>query len=284
MVASTVYLVALSVAWLVLISLGLAVIFGMMGVINLAQGEFIMLGAYACAAVTSNGWPLWSGMLAAFIGVGLFGVLVERIVVRYLYGRLIDTLLATWGLSLFLVGLVTTVLGPGSRSVAADYGNLQLGGQTVGVYNLVLMGAAIAMVAATWAMWRWTSFGLIVRGTMQDPVVASCLGVDRGRVYALTFAYGAALGGLAGAVLVPVTGASPTMGAFFVTKSFIAVIAGGHLPILGTLSASGLFGAIDGLLSYRWSSVVGEIGVLLIAIALLRLLPQGITGRMQRGF
>jgi len=109
------------------------------------------------------------------------------------------------------------------------------------------------------------------------------LGVDLGVAYMATFGYGAALAGLAGAALVPVTGASPTMGLFFVAKAFITVIVGGHLPLVGTLAASGLFGAVDGVISYRWSSVLGEVGVLVAAVVLLRMLPSGITGRFRRG-
>lgn len=278
------YLVAFSFGLLVLVSLGLAVIFGLMRVINLAQGEFIMLGAYACALATNAGAPLWLGFAGAFLAVGLFGVLVERLLIRRLYGRILDTLLATWGLSLFLVGAVTTLLGPQAASVAAPPGSVALGGGTsVPAYNLVVIGLALAMLAATWALFRLTPFGLVARGTMQNPAMAEALGVDRGRVYMLTFGLGSALTGLAGAALVPITGVSPTMGVFFVAKAFITVIAGGHLPILGTLSAAGLFGTIDGLVGFHASSVAGEIAVLLAAILLLRLLPVGITGRLRRG-
>jgi branched-chain amino acid transport system permease protein len=215
--------------------------------------------------------------------VGAFGIVVERLIIRFLYGRIIDTLLATWGLSLFLVGGVTTVFGPQGRSLSTSFGNVSFGGLNLSAYNLLLIGVAASLAILTWALARFTRFGLIVRGTMQDPVVASALGVDRGLIYMATFGYGAALAGLAGAVLAPITGASPTMGLLFVAKAFITVIVGGHLPLLGTLAASGLFGTIDGVVSYRWSSVLGEVGVLVVAVILLRMLPSGITGRIRRG-
>jgi branched-chain amino acid transport system permease protein len=98
-----------------------------------------------------------------------------------------------------------------------------------------------------------------------------------------SFGYGAGLTGFAGAMLAPITGAAPTMGVFFVAKAFITVIVGGHLPLMGTLAASGLFGAIDGVVSYRWSSVLGEVSVLVVAVVLLRMLPSGITGRFRSG-
>ena len=277
------YLIGFSFSIFILISLGLAVIFGMMRVINLAQGEFLMLGAYVCTLATKHAVPLWAGVLLAGLAVGLFGILVERLMIRFLYGRIVDTLLATWGLSLFLVGGVTTLFGPQTESVSADLGNFAIGDITFSSYSLVIIAIAVALLALTYALWRFTRFGLIVRGTMQNPEMAGALGVDTKMVYMLTFGFGSALTGLAGAILAPINGASPTMGVFFVAKAFITVIAGGPLPLIGTLSASGLFAAIDGVVSYLWSSVVGEIAVLFVAILLLRALPLGITGRLRRG-
>ncbi|MFO1056149.1 MAG: branched-chain amino acid ABC transporter permease [Dongiaceae bacterium] len=282
-IANYAYLIGSSFSVLILISLGLAVIFGMMRVINLAQGEFLMLGAYVCTLATKHDLPLWAGVLLAGLAVGLFGILVERLMIRFLYGRIVDTLLATWGLSLFLVGGVTTIFGPQSESVAADLGSFSVGGLAFSRYNLVMMAVAVAMLAGTYALWRWTRFGLVVRGTMQNPAMADALGTDTRRVYMLTFGFGSALTGLAGAILVPSTGASPTMGVFYIAKAFITVIAAGPLPLIGTTSASALFAAIDGVVAYLWSSVTGEIAVLLVAILLLRALPLGITGRLRRG-
>lgn len=283
MITTTLYLIVYSVALLILVSLGLAVIFGMMKVINLAHGEFMMLGAYACVLCSNAGVPLWMAFAIATLAVGLFGILVERVMIRFLYGRIVDTLLATWGLSLFLVGLVTTVFGPQGRSVPVSFGNITFGQMNFSSYNFILIGIAVGMVIVTWCLARFTTFGLLVRGTMQDSTIASALGVNRELTYMVTFGYGAALAGLAGAALVPITGASPTMGLFFVAKAFINVIIGGHLPLIGTLAASTLFGTIDGFVSYIWSSVVGEVSVLIVAVVLLRLLPLGITGRMKSG-
>jgi branched-chain amino acid transport system permease protein len=280
---NSLYLVLFSIGLFVLISLGLAVIFGLMRVINLAQGEFIMLGAYVCALSSNRGLPLWLASLLAALAVGLFGILVERLIIRWLYGRIIDTLLATWGLSLFLVGGITTLFGPQAESVAAALGSISIGGVTISLYNLIVIAIALLMLALTWALFRLTTFGLLVRGTMQNATMASALGVPKERIYMLTFGLGSALTGLAGAVLVPITGVAPTMGVFFVAKAFITVIAGGPLPLLGTVSAASLFGAIDGAVSFLLSSVVGEISVLLVAILLLRMLPHGITGRLRRG-
>ncbi len=282
-IATGVYLVLFSVSSLVLISLGLAVVFGVMRVINLAHGEFIVLGAYACVFAVKAGLPLWAAFAVSALAVGAFGILVERLIIQHLYGRLVDTLLATWGLSLFIVGLITTLLGPQGRGIATDFGNITIGTLHLSTYNLILSAIALGMLALTWVLARYTRFGLLMRGTMQDAPIASTLGVNPGMVYMVTFGYGSAMAGLAGAVLVPLTGVSPTLGLAFVAKAFITVITGGPLPLIGTASASALFGTIDGVLSYVYSSVVGEVGLLFVAVIVLRLLPMGITGKLRSG-
>ena len=281
--ANYAYLIGFSFSIFVLISVGLAVIFGMMRVINLAQGEFLMLGAYVCVIATTAGLSVWLGIVLAALAVGAFGVLVERLIIRHLYGRIIDTLLATWGLSLFLIGGVTILFGPQSESVGVDLGKFSIGDFTYSVYSLAMMAIAVAMLVATYVLWRFTRFGLVVRGTMQNPRMAAAMGINTDRVYMLTFGFGSALTGLAGAVLVPITGASPQLGLTYIAKAFITVIAGGPLPLLGATAASGLFGFIDGIMDYRYGPVLAQITVLLVAILLLRLLPSGITGRLRRG-
>lgn len=278
------YQILFSISIFVLISLGLAVIFGMMKVINLAHGEFIMLGAYGCTVISAFGVPLWLAIPLAGLFVGAVGIVAERLLIRFLYGRVLDTLLATWGLSLLIVGLITTVFGAQTSSVPQHLGSMVLFGTfTIAAYSLVMIVIAAVLLAGTYLLWRYTKVGLVVRTTMQNPGMASAIGLNTGRVYMLTFGYGAMLAGLAGAVLVPLFGASPTMGVFYIAKAFITVISGGHMPLLGTLTASGLFGTIDGIVAYMTASVVGEISVLVVAIVLLRLLPQGITGRFRRG-
>jgi branched-chain amino acid transport system permease protein len=278
-----IYQIAFSIGLLVLISTGLAVIFGMMKVINLAQGEFIMLGAYFALLGDTIGLPFIFSVLLAMVGVGLFGVLVERLLVRFLYGRLMDTLLATWGLSLLMIGVVTTVLGPQAAGVSVETGRLAVGDvYSISVYNLYIIGVAFAALAACWMLWHYTRFGLVARAVMANPDMTSALGVDCQKYYMLTFGIGSALSGLAGAMLAPIVGTQPTMGGLYVAQSFVSVISGGELPFLGTLLAGGLFGTTNGILSYAYSQVFGEIGVFLLAIVLLRFLPQGMTHQKGR--
>ncbi len=272
------------IASLVIISAGLAVIFGMMKVINLAHGEFLMLGGYATLGALKIGINLWVAMLiVAPLAVGLVGVVLERLVIRHLYGRMVDTMLATWGLSLLLVGIVTSVVGNTTAGISTPLGSFSIGRYSISVYTLVIIGAAVLLAFAL----RWvllaTQLGLIARGTMQNPAMADALGISPSRVYSVTFAVGAALSGLGGGLLTPLTGVVPTMGGAFIAKAFITVIGGGPAILTGLIGASTFFGAINQIASFLSTPVFGEVALLVAAIVMLRLLPQGITGRFFRG-
>jgi branched-chain amino acid transport system permease protein len=269
---------------LVLVALGLAVVFGMMRVINLAHGEFIMLGAYTAIVAVGQGINFYIAILfVSPLVVGLLGLVVERLVIRHLYGRMIDTMLATWGLSLLFVGLVTTIFGNTTTGISSPIGAVTLGNANVSGYKFFIIGVALVVVTLLVLLFKKTDFGLIARATMQNPNMASALGVDPKRTYAITFAIGAAIAGLAGGVMAPVTGVVPSIGASFVAKAFITVIGGGTTVVAGTLSASGLFGAVNQVASFLTTPVFGEVAMLLAAVILVRLMPQGITGQFFRG-
>ncbi|MGF6411573.1 branched-chain amino acid ABC transporter permease [Paraburkholderia sp. MM5482-R1] len=272
-----------AVASLVVVASGLAVIFGMVKVINLAHGEFMMLGAYATIEFAQLGVNIWVAIFLLAPGfVALVGLVLERLVVRHLYGRMVDTMLATWGLSLLLVGVVTSIVGNTTTGISAPLGTFTVGAYSVSTYTLVIIFVAVAIIVAMrWILTR-TSLGLIARGTMQNAKMADVLGVDPRKVYSATFAVGAALSGLAGALLAPLTGVVPTMGGAFVARAFITVVGGGPALVSGLLSASSLFGVVNQFATYMWTPVAGEVALLLAAIIMLRLLPQGITGRFFR--
>lgn len=275
--------VVAAVASLALISAGLAVIFGMMRVINLAHGEFIMLGGYAVIFAERWGVNLWVAMLViAPIVVGAIGILVERIVIRFLYGRMIDTMLATWGLSLLLIGAATMIFGNTTTGVSAPLGGISIGRYQTSLYELVVVLIVAAIVAGMLLIMKYTKAGLIARATMQNPAMAASMGVNTNTVYMVTFGAGAALSGLAGALIAPLSGVLPTMGVAYVAKAFITVISGGAAIVAGTLSASALLGSLNTLATFLATPVIGEITLLFAAIVLLRLLPQGITGRFFR--
>jgi branched-chain amino acid transport system permease protein len=242
-----------------------------------------MLGGYAAIVATNHGISIWIAMLVvAPIVVGIIGVVVERTIIRFLYGRMIDTMLATWGLSLFLVGLTTAIFGNTTVGISAPLGSFQIGAYRTSAYTLFVIAVAVVVLAVIFAVMRWTRLGLIARGTMQNADMAAALGVNPPRVYAVTFGIGAALSGLAGAVLAPVSGVFPTIGVAYVAKSFITVIGGGAAILTGTISASALFGAINQIATFVTTPVFGEVALLAAAIVLIRLLPQGITGRFFR--
>ncbi|WP_123387235.1 branched-chain amino acid ABC transporter permease [Paraburkholderia sp.] len=273
-----------AISSLIVISSGLAVIFGMMKVINLAHGEFMMLGAYATIEAMRLGINLWVAIfVVAPLTVGLIGIVLERVFIRRLYGRMIDTMLATWGLSLLLIGAVTSIAGNTTAGVSAPLGNFTIGAYSVSSYTLVIIvvGALLALVLR-WVLLH-TSLGLIARGTMQNPQMADALGINPSLVYSATFAVGAALSGFAGGLLAPLTGVVPTMGGAFIAKAFITVIGGGPAIVVGLVSASTLFGAINQIATFASTPVFGEVALLVGAIIMLRLLPQGITGRFFKG-
>lgn len=273
-----------AVASLILISAGLAVVFGMMKVINLAHGEFMMMGGYAAITAVGLGVNIFLAMLViAPIVVGLIGLVVERLVIRHLYGRLVDTMLATWGLSLFFIGLATMIFGNTTTGISTPIPGFAIGNYQINGYNFFIIVVAIALLIAMLMILKATRAGLIARGTMQRSDMAAALGYSPDRIYMATFFCGAALSGLAGAVLAPLVGLVPTSGGAYIAKAFITVIAGGPSLIAGLFSSASFFGIINQVFTFAISPVIGEVALLVSAVVLLRLLPQGITGKFFKG-
>lgn len=273
-----------AVASLVLISSGLAVVFGMMKVINLAHGEFMMMGGYATITAVNLGVNIFIAMLViAPIVVGLIGLVVERLVIRHLYGRLVDTMLATWGLSLFFIGLATMIFGNTTTGISTPIPGFAIGNYQINGYNFFIIVVAILLLIGMLTILKATRAGLIARGTMQRSDMAAALGYSPDRIYMATFFCGSALSGLAGAVLAPLVGLVPTSGGAYIAKAFITVIAGGPSLIAGLFSSAGIFGVVNQVFTFAVSPVIGEVALLVAAVVLLRLLPQGITGKFFKG-
>src|SRR5918911_5640154 len=203
--------VLFSVATLVIIALGLAVIFGMMRIINLAHGEFLMLGAFAVLAATRAGLALWPAMLLATLVVGVMGLVIERLVIRHLYGRILDTMLATWGLSLVLTQVATIIFGPATQGIATPLGSVQIGAYSISQYSLLLIVVAILLLALTYLVFTRTRYGLMAQAATQLPEMASALGIDVQRINMVTFAFGSALAGRRGGPLPPLYGLRATL-------------------------------------------------------------------------
>lgn len=271
------------IASLALTCAGLAIIFGMMRVINFAHGEFMMLGAYTTVVATNAGVNIWVSMLIISpIVVGIIGIIAERLFIRFFYGRLVDTLIATWGLSLLLIGIVTAIFGNVITGVSAPLGNISIGEYNLSVYRLALIGLTIGVFVAIYLVLTQTKLGLIARGTMQNPEQASVLGISPPRVYMVTFGIGAAVTGLAGGLLAPISQVIPTVGFTYVAQAFITVITGGTGAVTGTLVASGVFGTVRQLVTYQTTPIIGGVALLIVAVILLRALPQGVTGKIFR--
>jgi urea transport system permease protein len=273
-----------AIASLVLISAGLAVVFGMMKVINLAHGEFMMLGGYATITAVGLGVNVFVAMLIiAPLIVGLIGLVVERLVIRHLYGRLVDTMLATWGLSLVFIGLAKMIFGNTTTGISTPIPGFAVGNYQISGYNFFIILVAVALVIAMFAVLRGTRAGLIARGTMQRADMAAALGYSPDRIYMATFFCGSALSGLAGAVLAPLVGLVPTSGGAYIAKAFITVIAGGPSLIAGLVSSAASFGFVNQIFTFAISPVIGEVALLVAAVVVLRLMPQGITSRFFKG-
>ena len=274
--------VMVSISTLVIVALGLAVIFGMMRIINLAHGEFIMVGAFATLAGTRAGLSVWLAMFFGPIAVGILGLVVEVTIIRRLYGRLLDTMLATWGLSLVLVQLVVDIFGPATRGIATPLGSFRIGDYSISQYSLFLIVMAGLLLALTYVVFTRTGYGIKAQATTQLPEMAAALGINAARVNTITFAFGSALAGAAGALLAPVTGVVPSMGATFVAKAFMTVIVGGQAILLGSTSAAALLGSVDRVVSYWTTSFLGQGALLVVAIVLLRVMPRGLSGSWKR--
>lgn len=267
---------------LVLVALGLAIIFGMMRIINLAHGEFLMIGAFVALYCGRAGVPFAASVLVAAVVVGLFGVAVERLLIQHLYGRLEDTMLATWGLSLIMVQAVVLIFGASTRGLPTPLGNVRFGRYSVSGYSLVLIAAAVVMLALVFWLFTRTRYGTMARAAMQLPETATIVGINTRTVNMVTFGMGSALAGAAGALLAPVAGVVPSMGQGYIARAFMTVIVGGPAVLTGTTAAAALLGTVDRTVSFLSTQFYGQAALLIAAIVLLRLMPTGLSGRMRR--
>ncbi len=271
-----------TVSILIIISIGLAVVFGMMGIINLAHGEFLMLGAFFTLSGHRAGLNIWLAMIVAALGVGLVGLLVERLLIQFLYGRLAATMLATWGLSLILVQVVVLIYGPSTQGLPTPLGSVRVGAYSISQYNLLLIAVALALLGLVFVVFTRTRYGTKARAATQLPHMAAAVGVNAKMTNMLTFAFGAMLAGAAGALLAPLAGVLPGMGQAYVGRAFMTVVVGGPGVLTGTASAGALLGTVDSVISNVFTSFLGTAALLVVAIVLLRFLPTGISGRTGR--
>ncbi len=269
-------------AFLVLAAAGLAIIFGMMGIINLAHGEFITCGIYVTVAGVQQGLPLPVAQALGALTAGIIGVILERTVIHRLYNRPLDSILATWGISLIVTQGMLVTLGSSWAGIGTPEGSFQVGEYTFSSYRLVLFAAAVLVMLALYLLFMRTRYGVLARATMQNPQMARALGVRTPWIYATSFGVGAALAGLCGALYAPTMTLIPTMGITFIVEAFVTVVVGGANVLIGTVPAAMVLGAIRTALNAWQGQIIGQIGMLIAVILVIRVLPEGVSGWLLR--
>lgn len=262
---------------LLLITLGLVIIFGLMNVINMAHGELFLLGAYCVVLVQKAGGSFWLAL--APLALAVVGLLLEELVIRHVYHRFIDTILATWGVSLVIKQAVIVAFGPTAQRVANPIPQtVRLVGATYPSYRLFIMAVAVAVAAATFLLFYRTHLGLAARAVIANRPMASSLGLNTRRLDRLTFAFGAALAGLAGAVMAPLMSVDPQMGVGFLIPAFLSILVGGTGTLLGALLGTSLIAGSTTVVSSAWTQIVAQVVVFSLAIVVIGLFPRGLTG------
>ena len=271
---------------LLLVALGLSIIYGTMGIINLAHGEFVMLGAYAAWIFhTYFGLGLLASLVPIFLVVASFGWVIERYVLSLLNNRPLDTILATWGVGIMLQQAVRLMVGSELRYVQLPPSlsdSMDVFGLSVSSYRVFLFVVSLALFAATWLLVNRTTIGMKLRAIIQDRSVAASFGINARRVYALTFAYGAGLAGLAGALVSPLKSVSPDMGTGYVVDAFMVVVLGGVQSLAGTVASAFILGELSGGIAFLQNDTVAKAIVLLAIVVLIRFRPEGLfTARVR---
>ena len=274
---------------LLLVALGLAITYGLMGVINMAHGELMMIGAYATYVVQgvfqkffpgAFDWYLVAAVPLAFLTSALVGAVLERGVLRFLYGRPLETLLATWGISLVLMQLVRSLFGAqnvGVENPAWMSGGVQVLSNLTLPYNrLVIIGFAIAVLMGMGYLIGRTRLGLFVRGVTQNRPIASCMGVNTARIDTMAFALGSGIAGLAGCALSQVGNVGPDLGQSYIVDAFMVVVLGGVGQLAGTVYAALGLGILNKFLEGWAGAVLAKIAVLVLIIVFIQKRPQGI--------
>lgn len=264
---------------LILVSLGLAIIFGMLGIVNLAHGEFFMLGAYCMATMAMLGIPIWFGLLIAPIVVGAFGMAVERSIIRRLYKRPLDTLLATWGLSIIIRQVVRLIYGPGQMmSQSLVTGATEILGVHYPTYRLLIILVTAVIVLLTFLLYFRSTFGLRIRLVITNRAMAGALGINVHRTDMWAFGIASALVGFAGAIMSPLIVINTEMGLEYLSKAFVVVIVGGIGHLWGVIAGGATIGGTEAAIAFFTRPVVAQALVVLIALLVIRLRPQGIAG------
>jgi urea ABC transporter permease protein UrtB len=264
-------------AILILLAIGLWITFGLMGVINLAHGDLFMCGMYVVVALRPT-LGFWLSLPVAVVVGALIGLLLHESIIRWLWERPLETLLATWGAGIVIRETVKLVFGSGFRQVPGQLpGRLDLGPISYSYYRLLLVGACLVVLAVVYIALHRTSAGLYVRAMLDDRETASAFGVRSRLVNASTFAIGAGLAGLAGALTAPLVTVSPEVGFSYLSQAFFVVIVGGASRLAGLGAGGFVIGAGAVLASSYINPSAAQVVVLLVAVAIMRFRPTGLV-------
>jgi urea transport system permease protein len=264
---------------LIMVAMGLMIIFGLMRVINMAHGEFFLLGAYTVVMTNQIGLGFWPGLILAPVVVGLCGMLIEYLCIRHLYKRPLDTILATWGISLAIKQLIIILFGPAGLTITPPLpGMVSVFGFEYPAYRLFIMTISIIIIIVTFHIFLRTDFGLGARAVIENRDMADSLGINTRKMYRTTFAFGSALAGLSGAVMAPIMSCDPQMGLGFFIPAFLSILVGGTGTMYGVIAGGVVVGSGDSLISFLYSPVIAQLVIFSLAIVLIRIRPQGLLG------
>lgn len=264
---------------LILVALGLMIIFGLMGVINMAHGELFMIGAYVMVMAQQWGFGYMGGLILAPILVGALGWMIERALICHIYHRPIDTILATWGLSIALKQAIVLSFGPEAQSAALPFDmRVGFGDFEYPLYRLMVMGASLILIAGCFWTFIKTDFGLAARAVIARPQTSEILGLNTAKINRTSFVAGAALAGIAGALIAPTISVDPQMGLGYLVPGFLSLLVGGVGALSGVVVGGAAVGGSSSLLTNWISPVASQIVVFLMALAVIRLRPNGLIG------
>lgn len=269
---------------LFLTTIGLVIIFGMMDVVNNAHGEFIMIGAYiTCQSINVLHLPFAAAVLLATLVTGLVGIVIERLLIKKLYGKVAETLLVTFALEYILQQLVRMIFGPENQTVAVPVkGQLAAGPVSIPYYNLLLIAMAVLVLALTLTLFYKTSFGMQLRAINQNRDMTQCLGINVSKINMFTFAYGAALAGFSGALIAPIKSVYPGMGPTYNVDGFLVVILGGLNSVIGSFASSFVINESITLMSGYMSQVVSKLLIFVVIIVIVRFRPNGLFSSKEK--
>jgi branched-chain amino acid transport system permease protein len=261
---------------MVLIVLGLGVIASMMGIFNFAHGEFVLLGAYTLFLFEESGLPSWAGILAAPIVVACIGLVLERVVVRRFYTAPIIAMLGTFAIGLVIRETVRGLLGGHYKSISEPLqGMITIAGLDFSLWRTVIIATTLLVIFASWLLLSRTRLGLKIRAALENPALARACGISTTRLYALTFAFGSALAGLAGALIVPLYQLSADIGIRFLVQAFLSVMLGGVGTFEGPVLGGAAVGVMASGLPWVVHPVLADPLVFVIALAIVKFRPQG---------